>query len=290
MHKIALFYFSGTGNTWWASEELTRLLREKGAAAEAFSIEKITPGEAGILIKEASIAGFGYPIYGSDLPQPVKNFILGLPAAKNKKCFVFCTQWLWSGDGARTGAGFLRPKGFDVRWGEHFLMPLNVCVPVLPFFLFTNDRTKIDAVLGRASLRIERFAAKIVSGQPFRRGFNPVSFSLGCMQRVPYRIVYSRLQDDISVDRERCTSCGLCTRLCPSGNLAFDGKAFSTRGNCYLCLRCYNFCPVSAIKYMHRQHNLRRGEPYRGPVKDFNPGILCARGTELLTHMPGQFC
>ena len=160
-----------------------------------------------------------------------------------------------------------------MRWGEHFLMPNNVCVQVIPL-PFTNDRRKIDAILGRASRRIERFVERIAAGIPFRRGFNPVSRFLGAVQRVPFRKFQGRLQDDIRVDPERCTLCGYCQRVCPSGNLVSDGESLTTRNRCVLCMRCYNFCPESAITYMHRAHNLRRGVPYRGPVEKFDPQIL----------------
>ncbi len=274
---IVLFYFSGTGNTWWVSEELVNLLEKKEIAASAISIESIESREAQAMIEKADIVGFGYPIYGSDLPQPMKEFIMSLEAVNNKKCFVFCTQVSWSGDGARIGAEFLRPKGFDIRWGEEFLMPNNICVSALPFFSFTSDRKKIEDVLAKCSGQIERFAGHIVSGKPFRKGFSFLSFLLGCVQRVPFRIVYKSLQNDIKVNSELCTFCGFCAKVCPAGNLIFDGETFSTRGNCVLCMRCYNFCPVSAIKYMNRLHNADKGEPYRGPLETFSPDMLCGK-------------
>lgn len=272
--SIVIFYFSGTGNTWWLSEELTRRFRDTGAEARAYSIEKILPQEADAMINGCTAAGFGYPIYGSDLPQAMKQFIENLAPVSDKAAFVFCTQWMWSGDGARTGAGFLKKKGFVVRWGEHFLMPLNVCVAVTPFFPYTSDRSKTNMILAKTRPRMERFVKIITSGHPFRRGFDPFSFLLGCFQRVPFRMLFHRLRNDIGVDSHLCTRCGLCARLCPSGNLLFDGETVSTRGSCILCLRCYNFCPVSAVTYMKRRHNNRRGEPYRGPVENFDPLIL----------------
>ncbi len=273
MKKAAIFYFSGTGNTWWVSEQLAQRLRNKGISARAYSVERLANGEAGRLLANCDLAGFGYPVHSSDLPEPMKDFICNLPESRGKRCFVFCTQWLWSGDGARTGADFLRPKGFDVRWGEHFLMPNNVCIEAIRL-PYSNERFKIEPVLARAARKIERFAGKIDAGRPFRRGFNLASYLLGCLQRVPFRRVYHRLLDDISVDPERCTSCGYCTQVCPAGNLVFDGDSLTTRGSCVLCLRCYNFCPKSAIKHMDRVHNLRRGVPYRGPASEFDPEML----------------
>lgn len=273
MKKAKLFYFSGTGNTWWISEQLARRLRDKGIAAQAYSVEQLDSEKASRLLDDCDLVGFGYPIYGSDLPEPMKIFMRNLPECRGKPCFTYCTQWLWSGDGARTGADFLKPKGFDVGWGEHFLMLNNVCIELIRL-PFTNDPSKMNGVLRRALRKVEFFAERIAAGRPFRRGFNPVSFLLGCLQRLPFRKVFPRLKDDIGVDRERCTLCRQCAELCPMRNIVFEGASFTTRGSCVLCLRCYNFCPTSAITYRGRRHNLKRGVPYRGPVRDFDPFIL----------------
>jgi flavodoxin len=46
MKKAVIFYFSGTGNTWWVSEKLGRYLAEKGFSVEVHSIEKISAFDA----------------------------------------------------------------------------------------------------------------------------------------------------------------------------------------------------------------------------------------------------
>ncbi len=171
--------------------ELARLLRERGIETAVYSIEAVDSAKSDLLINQSDLVGFGYPVYGSDLPQPMKDFIEDLSPIQSKPAFVYCTQWLWSGDGARTGASFLRPKGFKTFWGEHFLMPNNVTVSVIRL-PYTNDRSKLETVLARAGTRLRRFAAKVVAGRPFRRGFDPVSYLLGCVQRVPFRRVYRR--------------------------------------------------------------------------------------------------
>ena len=273
MQTTSIFYFSGTGNTWWVSREMARLLSEREICTRTHSIEQLTTGAATQLMAECDTVGFGYPIYGSDLPGPMEEFIARMEAVEGKRCFVFCTQWLWSGDGARAGAALLTSKGFDVRWGEHFLMPNNVCVAVMPL-PFTNERKRIDAVLAKASHRIERFVEKIGTDRSFRRGFHPLSNLLGSLQRVPFQRLKGRMQDDIGVDGQRCTRCGYCVSLCPVDNLVEARQSIMTRGQCIFCMRCYNFCPESAITYRRRPHNLRRGVPYRGPVEGFDPRIL----------------
>ena len=273
MQQAVIFFFSGTGNTWWVSEELANQLRQKGIKTRVYSIEKITPEEASALVEESDLAGFGYPIHGSDLPRPIQSFIKSLANPAGKTAFVFCTQWLWSGDGASVGAALLQKRGFKVQWGEHFLMPNNVSVSIIRL-PYTNDPARLYKIRSRAKRRIKHFIEKILEGKPFYRGFNLGSSILGSLQRVPYRYFYHKLQDDISVDMQTCIDCGDCIHLCPSSNFYRQDSEIKTKGCCTLCLRCYNFCPVSAIRYMDRPHLQQRGEPYRGPIEHFDPFIL----------------
>ncbi len=274
MKKASMFYFSGTGNTWWVSETFARVFNEKGISASAYSIEKITQSRADRIIDESDLVGFGFPTHGSDLPFIMKEFFKNLPPVKNKKTFVFCTQWMWSGDGARVAEEFLDENHFNILWAEHFFMPSNVCVSVTWFLPYTNDRNKISKTLAKTEKRIRGFIDKIMNGRPFCRGFNKISEISGAFQRVPFRRFFEQLRDDIFYDKSACIRCRKCSRLCPSGNLIFEGKKLKTKGTCILCLRCYSFCPVSAITHMNKPHNQKRGEPYKGPVVEFDPEIF----------------
>ncbi len=268
-----LFYFSGTGNTWWVAGELCKQLNKNGFNCRTYSIEALTPAKTASLIEESSLVGFGYPIHGSDLPQPMKVFIEALPQSPGKEALVFCTQWLWSGDGAYLGASMLNKKGYNVKWGEHFLMPNNISVSVIRL-PYTNDPARLSAVRQRAARKISRFESRIAADKPYRHGFNSLAYLLGSMQRVPFRRYFHQWQNDVAINKDVCIDCGECVRLCPVGNLYYEGEEIKTKGNCILCTRCYNFCPVAAVTYMKRPHLPERGEPYRGPIENFDPSVL----------------
>lgn len=135
-------------------------------------------------------------------------------------------------------------------------------------------RAIVEKRLGKTQNRIKRFADRIAAGRSFRRGFNPLSACLGSIQRVPLRLMFDKFRDDIGIDSGRCVRCGLCAELCPTGNIVLTGKDVKTKGTCTLCLRCYNFCPESAVTYRNRVHNAKRGKPYQGPVAGFDPRIM----------------
>lgn len=274
--ELVIFYFSGTGNTWWVSEELVSQFTKLDRSARAYSIETLSVDEASKLISNSEIVGFGYPIHGSDLPKPMKSFISQLPSESGKRAFVFCTQWLWSGDGAAVGGTMLHDKGFKIQWGEHFLMPNNVTVSIISL-PYTNDHSRLAGVLGRSARRAASLAEGILAGKAFLRGFNQLSFYFGSLQRIPFRKVFHKLQNDIGIDFSNCIDCGECVRLCPVDNFYYEDRLIKTKGSCIICLRCYNFCPVAAITHMDRPHLHGRGEPYKGPVKDFDPTVLIER-------------
>jgi len=272
--RVAIFYFSGTGNTWWVANELTDEIRTSGCLVTTQSIEVVDQATAHRLVAEADVIGFGYPIYGSDLPIPMKRFISELEGVAGKRGFVFCTQWLWSGDGARLGAELLGAKGYNILWGEHFHMPSNVSVSVLPFALHTDLARAKEKYLRCSKFRAKRLAGFMGKGRPLRRGFNLFANLAGLLQRIPYRWYVEKLRDDLGVDREKCVRCGLCVAICPAANLVDEAEGIMTQKRCVLCLRCYSFCPTQAFTYRGRKHNHKHGAPYRGPIAEFDPAVL----------------
>jgi len=50
------------------------------------------------------------------------------------------------------------------------------------------------------------------------------------------------------VDDKRCSGCGICADVCPSGGIALqDGKASIIQGMCNQCEACATACPQGAI-------------------------------------------
>jgi len=268
MPRTTIFYFSGTGNTAWIAKTIEDFFKTRGADVKSFNIENLDVKKANDIIKNYDICGFGYPIYGSDLPQIVKDFISHIDNFQGKKAFVFCTQWLWSGDGAAEGRRYLKIKGFDCLWGEHFLMPNNICITQSNILPFTNNPKKINRYLRRNLKKCNRFVSIILNGEKYFKGSDFLSYFTGYyFQRVYYKKYFGSLRNDIGFDKTRCTGCGKCIKMCPINNLVQSDESgeMSALGKCILCVRCYNYCPESAITYRGKPYNLNRGIPYRGP-------------------------
>jgi len=78
-HHITLFFFSGTGNTWWVGERIAEALNTRGAPTELLSIEGLSHAEVEQKVAASDLIGIGYPIYASDAPLIMQQFIIFLP-------------------------------------------------------------------------------------------------------------------------------------------------------------------------------------------------------------------
>lgn len=256
--NIVLFVFSGTGNTRFAAQAIAK--RFEGETVKLRSIEHHRD-DAQKDIDDSDLVGIGYPIYGSDLPKIVKTFVASL-AGKSKPAFVFCTQLLFSGDGAAVGGRLLRNQGFSVRWQEHFLLPNNISdVGFLRLFAKASP----EAIRKRTERTAVRFVNRIRSGRTFRKGSNPLSLILGLFQRVPFRAMEeSWANSRLRVDQELCVGCGICVRACPTRNFELTATKAVPGDACTLCYRCVNHCPVGAIRLAGNAKVV----PYRGPLNE----------------------
>jgi ferredoxin len=186
-------------------------------------------------------------------------------AVHQKIAFTFCTQWLFSGDGAAYGARQLAKKGFIVLWQAHFMMPNNITDLRILDHKSPYDYSKIATSVHK---KAKRLVQAIIDHREQRFGSNVFSLLLGLTQRFPFekmdRVAFARA---VNIKDVWCTRCGICVKLCPTKNLFKDQNKIQTLGNCTLCYRCVNHCPTQAIRLATKQ---RVKYPYLGPTQAFD--------------------
>jgi len=158
---MRIFYFSGTGNTWWVSTQITEELNRLGIDAYAYSIEQVSEQETARLVHTSDVVGLGFPIYGSDVPVNFHAFIQALPDQDPHKATLgFVTQWAWSGDGMNFLEKELRTKGYNLKWAAEFNMFNNIALTIFPA-LYSADHKAFLPKLKKIRREINALCEKI---------------------------------------------------------------------------------------------------------------------------------
>lgn len=234
---MIMLYFSGTGNSKFIAHNFSKILD-----CDYYSIEEKKPFHD--MIKDHSIIAFCYPIYGSLVPKIMRQFVSNhVPILKGKKIIVFCTQLLFSGDGARALTDLIPDKHCQYIYAEHFNMPNNICN--FPLFPITSKEHN-EKVKKKSFIKIKKACADIQAGRVKLKGFHMFSRILGMTQGLFWPKMEKKLAGAIQID-DSCTKCGRCIALCPVNNLKLENGSITTNNNCICCYRCLNLCPQKAI-------------------------------------------
>jgi formate hydrogenlyase subunit 6/NADH:ubiquinone oxidoreductase subunit I/flavodoxin len=261
--RLALFYFSGTGNTRYIARQLCERLNYKGYDATPYSIEGLSSSKVHELIDNSSIVGVGWPIYGSDIPLNMQRFIKNMPIVDDKPLLSFCTQNHFSGDGAVVMRDVLESKGYVQKWAMQFNMPNNLSFKGFPVKVTDNYEEHLNRYLMPNKEKIEVLTDKIVSGAKYLKGATVLHTILAQSQRPFFRGFSKNVAKRWLGVNDKCIGCALCSDICPNNVIKIvDGKAkFTNIDDCVLCFRCVNFCPRGAVTVLKSSPKAH----YKGP-------------------------
>ncbi len=253
-----LFFFSGTGNTRWAAETISKITGETLLSIP----DELRKGDCRYTLAEGERLGFCFPVHGWQPPRIVREFIrkMTVSNAGGHYCFALCTCGDTVGDTMTILNKELARHGLEATGQFSIVMPESyVCLPFMYTDTEEREREKIDAAgkllkeIGRMIVSREADTATLVKGATPRL----YSYVIG-------RYFNSRMITDkpFTVSDE-CIKCGLCAEVCPTGDIT-GGRGSSPEwkhdGSCTCCLACYHHCPVHAINYGKRTK--KRGQYY----------------------------
>lgn len=277
--KIAIFYFSGTGNTWWVSEKLKSIFLEKGHDTTTYSIERKDIDWNVLIAKQISewdIIGIGFPVYGSSIPKIMKNWVkevlcnYSIELSQKKQAFVYDTMAMFSGDPPLLMRKILKKGGFIVKQAINIRTLSNL--PQMPR-LMTWDKEKQDEIFQKAENKIRKFVDYILINKKWVMRRDPLTRFIAAFQRFTMRWEESAFRKLFVIDSEICNLCGLCVKFCPNDNLKIEETEekpkISLGPNCEFCMRCFNSCPQDAIFVMERTKDTKKYRRFREQVPGF---------------------
>ena len=225
-----IFYFSGTGNSKWIANELSKLLDDK-----CYDICKYNEE---IILDQSTQIGFVFPIYAWGVPEVMINFIKRLDKTKSFT-FAICTCGAEAGNALKNLSKIYRVDSF-----YSIIMPSNYIIGE-----DVEDVQIIKSKIDKAKRDLQNISQEILEKKIVYR------VNEGKLSKLKSDIVnkafnkFGRSTKFFYVDKNKCNSCNLCSKICPSSCITMkDG--FPVWGNeCYQCLKCINYCPKVAIQY-----------------------------------------
>ncbi len=227
---MTIFYFTGTGNSLFASRKLA-----EHTGARLVSIPQAI-GEQREYADDC--IGFVYPQYAVGLPKMVRKFVL-----EN----TFKAEYIFAVDlyaMFRLGALGELAGVIPLNYGAYLKTPNN-------FTLAKSPPKDPLAVLQAAEARLAEIARDILA-----RKNNRIKPKAGEGNATKY---FGQTRFKIT---DQCKLCGTCATICPARNISVD-KAVVFGGKCENCFACANQCPQHAI---YTNNAMLKRRQYRNPI------------------------
>jgi len=278
---IILYYFSGTGNSYYIAKELSSKLPGSKIIPIASILNKNTDEnkknhkKLSTLTSDATTIGFIFPCHGLTIPFPVHCFLKRFSFNSSQYLFAIAT---------RGGTIF---RGFDTidkilkyqekKLNASFIIEMESNDPKMKFFKVpTKEEIKTKEINAIQKLN---FIRDIVLGKKeYQDNINGATFTKSklvnfVLERLTIFAVnhVSLLTKNYFYVNTKCTECGICKKVCPTNKIILTENKPEWQRNieCYLCYACVNFCPSEAIQiyskfYMksHTEENGRYPHPY----------------------------
>ena len=255
--NIILFYFSGTGNAAFITDQIKQRAIEKGLNTIVINIADVKAVFPEI--QPDSILGFCSPTHGFNMPPIMLRFIgkMKRNRSKNTCAFVLNTRAgmkLYklftpglSGLALILPAIMLRLKGYRIIGYRPIDMPSNWIL------LHPGIRSKVVTSIAKRCSRIARkFTDKLISGRKVYRGLISLPIDLAIMPiAMAYYFIGRFMLAKTFIASDKCKHCGLCIKQCPVQAIQEKRGINYWSFSCESCMKCMNSCPERAIETAH---------------------------------------
>lgn len=252
-----IFYFSGTGNSYYAAKKIAGVQEEKliNIADEMNKKENdfYYPLEYGEKL------GFVFPVYAWALPKMVLEFIKKCEFKSAEKFYTFaiCTCGGSVGNTIEKLKMELDKKRIQLNSGFSVVMPDNFVVG-----MNVPNKEQAKEILKKSEITLNKIN-KVIQHQ--KQDFFKVkrgSFYIVKSEIVSHLFQLFVTKTEKFYATNACIGCGLCEKVCTSNAISLDGKPVWIKKRCNMCLACINQCPKKAIQYGKKTINRNR---YKNP-------------------------
>lgn len=234
--KTIIYYFTGTGNSLQVASDLGNLI-------ENTTLSCIT--DKTVIDANSECIGFVLPVYLWGVPDIVENFLLKLPDnMKDKYLFAVATYKSQTGDINGQIKKLLNKTHNTLSSAFSIQMPGNNII----YYSLEPEEVQ-NQKLQNCEKQLNQIAEIIKNKQ------KTIDYSYTFKDKLLTSFVHKALLKSFSTGdknfwiNENCSHCGLCSQICPVGNISIQNGIPTWNHNCQQCVACINCCPTNAIQY-----------------------------------------
>ena len=241
-----IFYFSATGNCLSVAKNIGATLE-----TEIVSIPQAIHND----IKEYSdnVIGIVFPVYDGGAPKMVCDFLKQVEL-KADYIFAIATYGFSSGNPFR-----YIDEAVGGRYKIHYSNTLKMVDNFVDGFEM-NSQMK-----GLPKKDVEGHLKAIISDLTERKNGTYQITTLGKIQTVLMKSMYKKSTRPDASNRftidENCIQCGICSKVCPGGNIEVTDCTRFLNKSCQGCYACIHACPKHSIHLKTERSDAR----YRNP-------------------------
>ncbi len=244
--KVAVFYYSGAGNTKYIARKLKYQLEQKSYDVAMIRITQKTSVNS---IQDTDFYIIGFPVYDLSAPKLVTDLVKKLKA-EHKPISYFCTKAFMSADSIKELHEISKAKGLITVSTLDLFMPAT---DALALFAKEGSRTEkilksfhskhLDKKIAAFIIRMEERKELRVS----KKWYTGLAFLIPKKTKKAFHDQYTKYIPQFYSRTDVCIQCMLCVKGCPRENIRYDnGIKFDL--NCDMCLACLHHCPVDSIQ------------------------------------------
>lgn len=250
MRKLAIIYFSGTGNTKYIAEKMKEAAVKTNTQVDLIDIEK-----GKINANKYDNIVIGGPVYVERYPEILLKYLENNLSDYKGNCMMYSTQ-AFNGPTPVFVHAIKRLKNLKFVYCDYVPMPNN-------FYTFMFKKCKADKeadLLLSSSIQSQIMILEFLEGKTKIKKIPGIRIPLAeTTYKMTFPFLRKFLMKSLKINKDKCIKCKKCENLCPSKSIHISPE-LKISNDCTFCQRCINICPKNAFLYKGKpidQYNIK---------------------------------